>query len=117
MKKQCFAAVVICCIGIAMPAMANVHKWKETDFQTYSDKAHVSFILVNRYHKTADFYLSIDDKKFPNKITLQANQDIKLDISVNTPASQTTKKQVCTLMDTGSANKYEVCTHLKFRRM
>ena len=97
-------------------ANANVHKWKNTEFQTYSDKTQVRFLLVNRYTKQADYYLRIDDKEFPNKIQLAANQEIELDINVKTPAGQTTKKKICTRMVTDSPNSYEVCTNLKFKR-
>lgn len=97
-------------------ASANVHKWKNTEFQTYSDKTQVRFLLVNRYSKAADYYLRIDEKEFPNKVRLNANQEIELDINVKTPAGQTTKKKICTRMVTDSPNSYEVCTNLKFKR-
>lgn len=72
--------------------------------------------MVNRYSKPADYYLRIDDKEFPNKVRLDANQEIELDINVKTPAGQTTKKKICTRMVTDSPNSYEVCTNLKFKR-
>ncbi|MEL0611464.1 hypothetical protein V8Z71_24790, partial [Vibrio echinoideorum] len=60
------------------------------------------FLIVNRYTKQADYYLRIDDKEFPNKITLNASQELELDINVKTPASQTTKKKICRRMVTDS---------------
>ncbi|GLR74150.1 hypothetical protein [Aliivibrio sifiae] len=97
-------------------AQANVHKWKNKTFETYSDKTQVQFVLVNRYNQSADYYLRIDNKSFPTKLTLKPNQEIELDITVKTPPSQTTKKKVCTRMVSDSPNSYEVCTNLSFKR-
>ena len=95
---------------------ANVHKWQNKEFQSYSDKTQVSFVLVNRYNKPADYYLRIDNKSFPDKISLGPNQKIELDISVNTPPGKTTDKLVCTRMVSDSPNSYEVCSTLHFKR-
>lgn len=109
---------LLCAFALAasFTANANVHKWKNTSFATYSDKTQVSFTLVNRANVPATYYLRINKKTFPNKVELAANQEIDLDISVNTPASQTSEKYVCTKMVTDSPNTYEVCTKLTFKR-
>lgn len=110
--------LLICGFALAasFTASANVHKWKSTEFDTYSDKTQVQFTLVNRSDVSAIYYLRIDNKEFPNEIALEPNQEIDLDISVKTPPGQTSEKLVCTKMVTDSPNTYEVCTRLKFKR-
>ena len=103
-------------LTMSLPAMANLHVWDNKQFQAYSDKAEVKFTLVNKYNKKADYYLRIDNKSFPNKLSLGPNQDIELNIHVKTPAGQKTKKKICTRMVTDSPNSYEVCTNIKFER-
>lgn len=97
-------------------ASANVHKWKNTSFESYSDKTQVKFTLLNRSSKNANYFLRIDDKQFPSKIPLRPNEEIDLDITVNTPAGKTSRKYVCTKMVSDSPNTYEVCTQLTFKR-
>ncbi|GAM78019.1 hypothetical protein JCM19241_747 [Vibrio ishigakensis] len=77
--------VVIALLVMCGVAEANIHQWKETEYQTYSDKTHVKFKLINKFSKTAPFYVRIDDKKFPNKLVLSPDQEIELDITVDTP--------------------------------
>ncbi|WP_261818145.1 hypothetical protein [Vibrio gallicus] len=109
---------VLCMAGLLLSTVtyANVHQWQQTEYQTYSDKTHVKFTLINRYDGAAKYYIRIDDKRFPNPLILQANQKKELDITVNTPPGTTTHKRVCTRMDTGAQNQYEVCTRLSFKR-
>ncbi|MGF1752762.1 hypothetical protein L4C33_04095 [Vibrio makurazakiensis] len=103
-------------VGFSLPAYANVHVWNNKDFQAYSDKTEVRFMLINKYDQQADYYLRIDDKSFPNKLVLGPNQEIELNINVKTPAGKKTKKKICTRMVTDSPNSYEVCTNIKFKR-
>ncbi|MCZ8485953.1 hypothetical protein O9993_11425 [Vibrio lentus] len=44
-----------------------MHKWKNTEFQTYSRQNTGQVLLVNRYTKQADYYLRIDDKEFQTR--------------------------------------------------
>ncbi|AYV22928.1 hypothetical protein VME0621_03722 [Vibrio mediterranei] len=108
--------VCLTALAASFTASANVHKWKNTQFETYSDKTQVQFTLVNRSNVSANYYLRINEKVFNNKIELAANQEIDLDISVKTPPSKTSEKLVCTKMVTDSPNTYEVCTKLTFKR-
>lgn len=80
-------------LTMSLPAMANLHVWDQKQFQAYSDKTEVKFTLINKYNKKADYYLRIDNKPFPNKLSLGPNQDIELNINVKTPAGQKTKKK------------------------
>ncbi|GEA59270.1 hypothetical protein [Vibrio comitans] len=116
MKKLLLSLFSICCVALSAQVSANIHQWNETSYQTYSDKTHVEFKLINKFNKTAPFYVRIDDKKFPNKLVLSPNQEIELDITVDTPPGITSVKHVCTLMVTGEENDYETCTKLTFKR-
>lgn len=116
MKKMITPLVAALSLLVTAQVSANVHRWDKTEYQTYSEKTHVSFVLINKFKKTAPFYIRIDDKKFPTKVTLEPNQEIELDITVNTPPGTTSEKLVCTLMITGEANDYETCTKLTFKR-
>ncbi|GAD90277.1 hypothetical protein VHA01S_038_00450 [Vibrio halioticoli NBRC 102217] len=111
--KQWAVIALLMASGVAQ---ANIHQWKETEYQTYSDKTHVKFKLINKFSKTAPFYVRIDDKKFPNKLMLSPDQEIELDITFDTPPGITSVKHVCTLMITGEENDYETCTKLTFKR-
>ncbi|MCW8348520.1 MULTISPECIES: hypothetical protein [Vibrio] len=95
---------------------ANVHKWKNTSFDAYSDKTQVKFTLLNRSNINANYFLRIDKKVFPQKIPLKPNEEIELDVTVNTPSGTTSEKYICTKMVSDSPNTYEVCTQLTFKR-
>ncbi|MCL9776771.1 hypothetical protein [Vibrio methylphosphonaticus] len=95
---------------------ANVHKWKNTSFDAYSNKTQVKFTLLNRSSVDANYFLRIDNKVFPQSVPLKANEEIELDVTVNTPAGEVSEKYVCTKMVSDSPNTYEVCTQLTFKR-
>ncbi len=88
-------SVYLMALATSLSASANVHKWKNTQFDTYSDNTQVQFTLVNRSNESANYYLRINNKAFADKIALSPNQEIELDISVQTPPGQTSEKLVC----------------------
>lgn len=108
--------LVIALLVMCGVAKANVHLWEQTEFRTYSDKTHVQFKLINRYDAPAKYFLRIDEKHFPNALVLHPNEEKVLDITVNTPPGINSEKKVCTRMDTGAPEQYEVCTRLTFKR-
>ncbi|GAM59371.1 hypothetical protein JCM19231_1725 [Vibrio ishigakensis] len=108
--------VVIALLVMCGVAEANVHQWDQTTYQTYTDKTHVKFKVINKFPQTAAYYVRIDEKRFPQKLILERNESKELDITVDTPAGRTSTKLVCTLAIVDGPNDYEVCTRLKFKR-
>ncbi|WP_221072134.1 hypothetical protein [Vibrio alfacsensis] len=107
---------IILTMLISSSSSANLHIWNKRDYKSYTDMSDVEFVLKNKYHKKADYYLRIDDKRFDNKITLEPEQEIALNVRVKTPPGETTKKKICTRMVTGTPHSYEVCSNITLIR-